>query len=165
MIGWYARVRTPVSYKDKPMKKTHLTKHDIFFKASMRHLLIAGDCINNNSPNIILRRINPANLTRYPDSFSGYVQEHFAEAIYTTPLLDDEGNETGGDAFLAILVEHKSTADRFLSLQLERYRVEFWEHWRQQGKNSRKKHLPPIWTMVFYHGEKRRILIQPIYVI
>ena len=110
-------------HKDKVMKKTHRTKHDVFFKASMRHLLIASDCIDHNSPDIILRRINPTNLTRYLDSFSGYVQEHFAEAVYTTPLLDDEGNETGEDAFLAILVEHKSQPDRFLPLQLERYNI------------------------------------------
>lgn len=132
----------------------HYPTHDDFFAASMRYPVIARDFLKNYLSPIILKSINLKTLNRVPDTFAGRRQNHLVDVLYTVNMVDEQGKDTGEEALLWIIFEHKSAPDRFLPLQLDRYRTEIWEMWRKQRKKGKQsiKHLPPIWPIVVYHG-------------
>ena len=62
--------------------------------------------------------------------------------------------DSGSDAFVYILAEHKSAPDPGLPLQLASYMVRIWR--RHAGSVSDKlRSLPPIIPVVVYHGDAK----------
>lgn len=59
----------------------------------------------------------------------------------------------GGTLEVYLLFEHKSRPERWTPLQLLRYLVASGERYRKQHPKAR--HLPPIYPLVLYHGERR----------
>ena len=59
--------------------------------------------------------------------------------------------KTGDPAFVYALLEHKSTPDPRTPLQLLGYMVRIWERYAERDP-ARLRGLPPIISMVFYHG-------------
>jgi hypothetical protein len=59
----------------------------------------------------------------------------------------------GRTAFVYTLIEHKSWVDPGLPLQLMGYRHRIWTR-HAQGHPDRLRHLPPIITLVVYHGAR-----------
>ena len=55
---------------------------------------------------------------------------------------------------LYTLLEHKSTPDPRTPFQIARYMVNIWERYANEHRNRRKK-LPAILPLVFYHGERK----------
>mgnify|MGYP006301936021 FL=1 len=53
------------------------------------------------------------------------------------------------DTFVLILYEHKSSPDRFVSLQLLRYLGAIWQ---RSHRKHRRYHLPQVIPIVIYHG-------------
>jgi len=63
--------------------------------------------------------------------------------VFTVDLKD------GGEAFVYLLIEHKSYPDRLTALQVLRYVVRLWEKTlRETGQPG----LPPVIPVVLYHG-------------
>ena len=62
---------------------------------------------------------------------------------------------SGTPALCYLLIEHKSTPDIALPLQLASYMIRIWRrHVSEHGPDAQRK-LPPIVPMVLYHGERR----------
>jgi len=59
----------------------------------------------------------------------------------------------GRPALIYFLIEHKSTVERWVALQLLRYLVRIWE--RILSDEQRPSVLPPIIPLVVYHGQAR----------
>jgi predicted transposase/invertase (TIGR01784 family) len=72
------------------------------------------------------------------------LQEQFADLLYQVHLHD------AGDAYLYLLLEHKSYPDPETPFQLLRYLVRIWERDQRDDKDLR-----PIVPVVVYHGRSR----------
>jgi predicted transposase/invertase (TIGR01784 family) len=57
------------------------------------------------------------------------------------------------DAFIYLLIEHKSWEELFTGFQLLKYMVRIWEFYLKQNKKA--KTLPVIIPIVIYHGPKK----------
>jgi predicted transposase/invertase (TIGR01784 family) len=74
------------------------------------------------------------------------LQEHFSDLLYRVRLYDQR------DAYVYILLEHKSYPDPLVAAQLLRYMVRIWN---AAMRLPRTKSLPPIIPVVLYHGDSR----------
>jgi predicted transposase/invertase (TIGR01784 family) len=74
------------------------------------------------------------------------LQEHFSDLLYKVKLRD-----TQTAAYIFLLFEHKSVPDAWAALQILRYLLEIWEQLQREGV----KRLPPIFPVVFYHGNTK----------
>jgi predicted transposase/invertase (TIGR01784 family) len=72
------------------------------------------------------------------------LREHFSDLLYRVRL------QNGDEANVYLLLEHKSSPDAWVALQLLRYMVRIWERARQE----KVKTLPPIIPVVVYHGRE-----------
>lgn len=57
--------------------------------------------------------------------------------------------KNGGEAYIFIVLEHKSMVDKLVAFQLLRYSVSIWEGTSGKKANS----FPIIFPIVFYHGK------------
>lgn len=122
------------------------TPHDQFFKRLFGNLEIAADFMRNYLPEDILARIDLETLQLEKDSFiDPALRESFSDLLFRVRLT------AGGEAFIYLLLEHKSSPEPFVAFQLLRYIVQFWERGREGGGES----LPMIVPIVFYHGRER----------
>ncbi len=121
--------------------------HDKFFKEVFGQPDIAADFIANYLPAEVVAELDLSAPELVKDSFiDAKLQEHFSDLLYKVKL---RGAKT--EAFIFFLLEHKSTPDAWVALQILRYLLEIWE----QEKLAGAKKLPPIFPVVFYHGNSK----------
>jgi len=118
--------------------------HDRFFKQAFSKPLVLKGFLNNYLPDDIKRYVDIESVTLQKDS---YVDKRM-RAYYSDLLCSVKIN--GKKGFIYILVEHKSRRDGFVSLQLLKYMVRFYEDNKRIHKDT--KQLPVLIPMVFYHG-------------
>jgi predicted transposase/invertase (TIGR01784 family) len=117
--------------------------HDQFFKETLAQPGAASDFLRYYLPESFVRLIKPESARRVEDSFVDQeLREHLSDVLLRVEL------KTKGEAFIYVLLEHKSSPDRWVALQLLRYLVRIWEKARLEGS----KRLPLIFPVVFYHG-------------
>jgi predicted transposase/invertase (TIGR01784 family) len=123
--------------------------HDLVFKETLSRLKTAIEFLANYLPEKITALLDLGSAERLPDSFvDPELREHFSDLLYRVKL------KGGGNAFVFVLMEHKSSPDEAVAFQLLRYIVRIWE---KHGRGSKGK-LPPVFPIVFYHGgEKWRV--------
>jgi predicted transposase/invertase (TIGR01784 family) len=120
--------------------------HDSFFKELLARPEMAADFLANYLPAEILALLDVSEPEFIKDSFvDEELRQHFSDLLYRVRL------KRGGDAFVGVLFEHKSSPDRWVAFQLLRYEVRFWETERRKGADQ----LPVIFPLVFYHGQER----------
>ncbi len=120
--------------------------HDSFCKEIMSRLDVAADFLANYMPPDVVALLDLSGLELVKDSFvDAELRKHFSDLLYRAPMRD------GGEAFVYILFEHKSRPDQWVAFQLMRYEVKIWEPMAR----SREIKLPPIFPVVFYHGQER----------
>lgn len=120
--------------------------HDSFCKEIMSRLDVAADFLANYMPPDVVALLDLSGLELLKDSFvDAELRKHFSDLLYRAPMRD------GGEAFIYILFEHKSRPDEWVAFQLLRYEVKIWEPMAR----SREGKLPPIFPVVFYHGQER----------
>jgi predicted transposase YdaD len=119
--------------------------HDRYFREAFGDPDVARDFFQYYLPPDIAQRIDLSSLEMIDGSFvDETLRDHASDMLYRVNISAD------GDAFLYILVEHKSYPDRMVAFQLLRYVVRIWERLdRFDGQ------LPPVLPVVLYHGEKR----------
>lgn len=119
--------------------------HDKFFKETFTRLETAQDFFANYLPAQVTAVLNLSSLQLQSGSFvDGDLQEQFADLLYQVTLQD------GDNAYLYLLLEHKSYPDPATPFQLLRYLVRIWE------RDSQKKvTLRPIIPVVVYHGREQ----------
>ncbi|MGH9836991.1 MAG: Rpn family recombination-promoting nuclease/putative transposase [Blastocatellia bacterium] len=122
------------------------TPHDSFCKEIMGRPEVAADFMANYLPPVVVARLDLNALELVKDSFvDAELRRHLSDLLFRAPFRD------GGEAFIYILFEHKSRPDDWVAFQLLRYEMMIWEPIarRREGK------LPPIFPIVFYHGQER----------
>ncbi|MCP4458504.1 MAG: Rpn family recombination-promoting nuclease/putative transposase, partial [Cytophagales bacterium] len=84
------------------------------------------------------------------DSFvDSDLKDHFSDILYKVGL------ESGGQACIYVLFEHKSYEDKLAAFQILKYMVKIWDQQRQQNKEQKTKQkypLKPIFPVLVYHG-------------
>jgi predicted transposase/invertase (TIGR01784 family) len=135
---------------------SHYPNHDNLHQIAMNNKAVARDLFKHNLPPKILKRMAINHMGRMPKDYFGRFQKHFTDVIYRVPLVDENGQLTDKEAFLILLAEHKSYADKWLPLQLLRYITEIWHAWLDNQRREKQlvEHLPPIWPLIVYHGKK-----------
>lgn len=116
--------------------------HDAFFKVSLSQPETALAFLRHYLPAPLADLLDLSWIDVAKDSFvDADLSEHFSDLLYLVR------RSAGGQAFVYVLVEHKSHPDPFVALQLLRYMVRIWEKARREGQP-----LWPILPVVVYHG-------------
>jgi len=128
----------------KAQKKNGLTQpHDVTFKDLFSKKEIAKDVIMQNLPEEILDDMDFDSLEKLDGSFiNEKLQETFSDIIYGV-------NIKGREAYIALLLEHKSYKDKLTIFQVSRYIIDLWSRVIKSGK----KELPIVIPIVVYHGQ------------
>jgi predicted transposase/invertase (TIGR01784 family) len=117
--------------------------HDRFLKYTFERQEAAADFLANYLPAEIGRALDFGSVRAVKGSFvDPDLGERFSDLLYKV------GIRNGGEAFIYILVEHKSAPDKWVGFQLLRYMLRIWESVAREGKQK----LPPIFPLVLYHG-------------
>ncbi|MFM8332262.1 MAG: Rpn family recombination-promoting nuclease/putative transposase, partial [Candidatus Methylumidiphilus sp.] len=136
----------PAPRYNAPMPKTIHDPHDSFFRETFSRLDIAEDFLREYLPPAVAAGIDWASLKIAKDSFvEKALRKHFSDLVYSA---------RHGDRAIKIylLLEHKSSPDHWVSLQLLRYQLRMWELHRKQQPGQP---LPPVIPLVLYHGQTR----------
>lgn len=113
----------------------------------LRRDKVAANFLADYLPPDLAGVIDLEGLEVLKDSFvDSDLQEFFSDLLYRVRL---QGSH---EAFVYILLEHKSAPDRWVAFQLLRYMVKIWE---PIAKKSGARGLPPIIPIVFYQGRPR----------
>jgi predicted transposase/invertase (TIGR01784 family) len=88
------------------------TPHDILFRRVFREPEQAADLLRAFLPTDLARAINWRTLARRDRSFVGeHMREHYADLLFEARIGDQPG-------LLYLLLEHKSSSERFTALQV-----------------------------------------------
>ncbi len=118
--------------------------HDQFFKEIFSQAESILDFVENYVPVRLTKLFDLQTLERIEDSFvDNELKEHLSDLLFRVKLKNKQ------DAFIYILLEHKSSPDKWVSFQLLRYLVRIFEKSNREGN----KKLPLVLPIVFYHGK------------
>lgn len=118
--------------------------HDRFFKELFSEIETAAEFVEHYLPQRIVDAIELPTLEIVKDNFiDEELRQYFSDLLLRVKL------KNGGEAFIYILLEHKSEPDEFVALQLLLYLARIW----QPNLRERAKPLPLVFPVVFYHGE------------
>jgi len=141
---------------DKKEKKTRTgkktvskirSKHDEVVKEFLSENETAKSFFMEYLPAEIVQNLDFNTLEICKDTFiNKKLAKYFSDILYQ---VDFENM----DAFIYLLIDHKSQPDRFVGFQFLKYMVRIWELYRKQNKSAEK--LPVIIPMVIYHGLRK----------
>jgi predicted transposase/invertase (TIGR01784 family) len=123
--------------------------HDRFFKQAFARPELAADFLRHYLPEPVAALLDPdpATLRLRPGSFvDPDLRQHFSDLLFQARLAE------GGEAYVYVLLEHKSRPDALVAFQLLRYLVRIWE---QDQRASGANRLAPVIPVVVYHGRER----------
>ncbi|MGH9832013.1 MAG: Rpn family recombination-promoting nuclease/putative transposase [Blastocatellia bacterium] len=120
--------------------------HDAFFKQLFARPGVAPEFLENYLPAHLTATLDLDSIELVEGSFiDEELQEHLSDMIFRVRL------KRGGQAFIYILFEHKSEADRWAPWQALRYIMRMWEKEKAAGVEK----FTPVLPIVFYHGRAR----------
>ncbi len=122
--------------------------HDKIFKNVFADRKNALNLLDNLLPADILNRLKLKEMVYEKDTLiQKHLKGYYSDLLISIPLL-------GSDQRVKVyfLFEHKSYSDPDLPLQLLRYIIEIWTHYRKQHKHGK---LPLIIPLVITHAEDR----------
>lgn len=120
--------------------------HDAFFKEVFADPANARQLIQRHAPPELVALLDLDTLETFDTGFIDEdLRQHFADLSFRAKL------KQGSEAYICLLLEHKSYPDKWVALQLVRYELQILDNLRQQGA----QHLPAIFPMVVYHGRRR----------
>lgn len=85
-----------------------------------------------------------------------YVKDKFVDKVmgkYSSDCLYKVNFKVQLKGYIFLLLEHKSWPYRLAAFQALKYIVRIWEDYLANNKNA--KYLPPVITVVLYHGERK----------
>ena len=127
IIACQVACQRKICYISSPMSDIS-NPHDKFFKETFTRLEVARDFFANYLPEGVTTVLNLDTLALQSGSFiDPDLQEQFADLLYRVALHDDS------EAYLYILLEHKSYPDLQTPFQLLRYLVRIWERDGREG--------------------------------
>jgi predicted transposase/invertase (TIGR01784 family) len=124
--------------------------YDTLFRAAFGDTKTAKELTLLLLPSAPARRLAGARVTVEPDS----LVDQEGRTHRTDLLLEFRRSPMAGPAYVYVLYEHKSSPDRWVTLQLLRYLVALWT--RLAGEPTRHDNglLPEILPVVLYHGDR-----------
>jgi len=118
--------------------------HDSFFKFLLSKVDRAIDFIRHQIPSHIAKHLRIDTMKPESDTFvDSQLQNRFSDAVFKVQTF------SGTLAYLYFLIDHKSTPDTGVGIQLHRYINQIWELHLTNHPNSA---LPPVIGIVIYHG-------------
>lgn len=134
--------------------------HDHFFRESMQDIDICKELTSLTLPCQLNAELDFEMFEIVKDVFiNESLKEFRSDILYRTKLKKM-------DQWVYLLFEHKSTPDKKTHLQLLRYMVEIWDHYKKQYGSFGL--LPVVIPIIIYHGKKRFNFInslEPLYAI
>lgn len=121
--------------------------HDHAFKSAMSEIRVARDFLTHYLPEKIKNTINLDSLKLCSGS---YIDAELKKS--ETDILYEAQSLSGGKNYLYCLFEHKSKPEKWLALQLLKYKSRIWDAYLKQ--NSKANKLPLIVSIVLYNGHK-----------
>jgi predicted transposase/invertase (TIGR01784 family) len=116
--------------------------HDRFFKEALAHSESTRDFLKYYLPPVVAELLDVSSAELVKDSFvDEELHEHFSDLLCQVDL------KAGGEAYVYVLFEHKSSPDSFIAFQMLRYIVRVWDY-----ALERRARLVPIVPLVVYHG-------------
>ena len=126
--------------------------HDALIKALLESPERAGILLRENLPAVLLERMTEEPPRHLPGSFiDPALGEQRSDRLFEVALKD------GRTAFVYVLIEHKSASEPATPVQLLGYQQRIWQRYAEQdgdGRAERYRHLPPIFPLVIYHGQR-----------
>ncbi|CAK0775653.1 transposase [Gammaproteobacteria bacterium] len=132
---------------------TPVSPHDRFFKESFSRPEAAADLLRRALPAEV---VDTLDLTTIKPAKGSFVDPKLRE--HHTDLLFEVAGYDGSPVLVYFLVEHKSSPERWVALDLLRYAVEVWRDWLKRQTDAKVKgvqRLPPLIPLVLYHGADR----------
>jgi predicted transposase/invertase (TIGR01784 family) len=127
----------------KKQKNEVKNPHDATFKDVMGRKEIAKDFIEKNIPKEVLDIMDLNTMERKDGTYVGkHLEERFTDLIYGVKINNKE-------AYISLLLEHKSSPDKYTIFQVTRYILDAWT---KLSKDNTKE-LPIVIPIVFYHGK------------
>lgn len=123
-----------------------IRSHDQLFRFVFHEPEQMADLLRGCLPPALVDAIRWPTLRRLPDTFVDRLLSTRAGDLFFHVEIGE------GGAVLQVLLEHKSKVDRCTALQQSSYTVRLLEGWQQDHAPERS--LPPVLTVVLYHGEK-----------
>ena len=126
--------------------------HDGLIKLLMQEQGFPAAFFDTLLPERLKQRLVLESLEFSKDSYTDdALQQYFSDAVFNVEYKSRRGNKK---IQLALLVEHKSSPDRFVALQVLEYMLAGYKHQLQnRPKDCKPYYLRPIVPMVIYHGQ------------
>jgi predicted transposase/invertase (TIGR01784 family) len=130
-----------------PRRASAVNPHDAFFRTVFSRPEVAIDFFRHYLPADIADQLDLDSLEYQPESFVDHaLRELYSDLLFKVDLRDRS------DAYLYILMEHKSYQARTTAYQLLRYIVSIWETAR---KDEDMLNFPIVIPVLVYHGKAR----------
>ena len=124
-----------------------LTPHDESFRKVFGDPELARELIAHYLPEPVVEQLDLTMLSADSATFvDDKLKDRQGDVLFRTRLKE------GGEALVYVLLEHKSSPDRWVALQLTKYIVRIY--YRELDRNQGARKLPPILPVVFYHGQR-----------
>lgn len=121
------------------------TPHDALFKHTFTQPEHAVGLLRGSLPAGLASAIDWQTLRQVPGSFvDEALRQHHSDLLFSVKFADL-------DAYLYLLVEHKSGRDPLTALHLLRYLVRIWDSHHREHPEVRT--LPPVVPIVVHHGD------------
>lgn len=115
---------------------TQRLKHDQIFRKSMENPLVSHEFLATHLPKDILALMDISTVKLENTSFVELdLTDKYSDVIFSAKF-----NNT--DGYIYLLLEHQSTADRFMALRLFKYMLNICD--RYLTENQQAKYLPII---------------------
>ncbi len=120
--------------------------HDNFFSSAMSDLRVAKEIFQQHFPIDLLSALDLNGIEICKDKFhSVNLKSKITDMLYTVPL-----KQSPQPAYIAALVEHRSTPQEHMPLRVLCYEAAIMRrHWNQH------KVTPLVYTIVYYNGRSR----------
>jgi hypothetical protein len=119
-------------------------QHDKLFKGAFSHPQHAADLLRTSLPPALLEHLDMASLALAPGSFVDHkMRERFTDLLYRVTL-------AGRQAFVYLLLEHKSVADALTAFYMSRYVIDILSDYLKNHPRARL--LPAVVPLVVHHG-------------
>ncbi|MDD2558058.1 MAG: Rpn family recombination-promoting nuclease/putative transposase [Desulfuromonadaceae bacterium] len=137
--------------------------HDAFFRKELGDLSVVRNLLQHELPERLAAPMDLSTIERVDGSYvSKAMRSTFSDLVFRVKLKgrDDgkkgkDGGKKGADkdhyAYIYTLFEHKSYMDDWCSLQLLKYKAAQWEICQKEHPTEK---LPPIISLVLYHGKR-----------
>ena len=128
-------------------------QHDPFFRSMFGEPGMFRKFLDWALPDMMLELLDLDRLERQNDSFlDEQLKAHYTDVLFKIPLRNADES-----IVVFVLVEHKTSSERWTMFQALRYVVQIWQREFNTAKEQDRLAefmLPPVLPIIVYHGER-----------